>query len=719
MNLERDLIKLKEILQKKNYLSFDEVVKILEWSNKNRKSNKVIIMSWVDDGEIAIVKSGKITLPEKIGYKKGVFSIVKDRFAFVDIEKDDGEKEGIFIPKSSFNNALDGDIVLVKLTKEKDDKKGAEGEIVKIISREKKTIIGILQKNKNFSFVVPTRSIGKDIYIPKNMTLGAENEDLVAVEITFWGDDERKPEGKIIQVLGSISNTKNMIDALIFREGLNTEFSKEAMIEVKNIVDYSENEEKKIEKKFEGNRKDLRKLPIITIDGDDSKDLDDAVYVEKLENGNYKLIVAIADVAHYVKFGSNLDLEARTRGNSVYLVDRVLPMFPKEISNGVCSLNEREDKMTFSCEVEIDREGNVVSHDIYKSVINSLHRMTYGNVNKILAGDEELGRRYEDIKDMLFEMLELSKILRNKKYKRGSIDFDLAEIKVSLDMEGKVEEIGLRERGDGEKLIEDFMIVANEVVAERIFWLEIPSVYRTHEKPTKESIHSLNDTLAKFGYKIPNVDNIHPKQFQEIIENSRKKETSMLVHKMILMALKQARYTVENIGHFGLSSTYYTHFTSPIRRYSDLMVHRILNTVISEKSKSVCSEEELKSICTHISKTERVAMRAEDESVRIKLVEYMSEKIGEVFEVVVSGFNQRKVFFETQDYIECSWDVTTAEHYYEFDEENYLMKDRDDKTKVYNLGDKVKVVLEKTDLYNLEIAVSPIELEEDNDRVEA
>ena len=664
MNLERDLIKLKEILQKKNYLSFDEVVKILEWSNKNRKSNKVIIMSWVDDGEIAIVKSGKITLPEKIGYKKGVFSIVKDRFAFVDIEKDDGEKEGIFIPKSSFNNALDGDIVLVKLTKEKDDKKGAEGEVVKIISREKKTIIGILQKNKNFSFVVPTRSIGKDIYIPKNMTLGAENEDLVAVEITFWGDDERKPEGKIIQVLGSISNTKNMIDALIFREGLNTEFSKEAMIEVKNIVDYSENEEKKIEKKFEGNRKDLRKLPIITIDGDDSKDLDDAVYVEKLENGNYKLIVAIADVAHYVKFGSNLDLEARTRGNSVYLVDRVLPMFPKEISNGVCSLNEREDKMTFSCEVEIDREGNVVSHDIYKSVINSLHRMTYGNVNKILAGDEELGRRYEDIKDMLFEMLELSKILRNKKYKKGSIDFDLAEIKVSLDMEGKVEEIGLRERGDGEKLIEDFMIVANEVVAERIFWLEIPSVYRTHEKPTKESIHSLNDTLAKFGYKIPNVDNIHPKQFQEIIENSRKKETSMLVHKMILMALKQARYTVENIGHFGLSSTYYTHFTSPIRRYSDLMVHRILNTVISEKSKSVCSEEELKSICTHISKTERVAMRAEDESVRIKLVEYMSEKIGEVFEVVVSGFNQRKVFFETQDYIECSWDVTTAEHYY-------------------------------------------------------
>ena len=386
MNLERDLEKLKEVLKKKNYISFEKATKILEWSTKNRKSNKAIIMSWVDDGELSIVKSGKITLPEQISFIKGTFSIVKDRFGFVDIEKKGEEKEGIFIPKSAFNNALDGDKVLVRITREKNSEKGVEGEITKIISHEKKIVIGILQKNKNFSFVVPTRSIGKDIYIAKELTMGAENEDLVAVEIIFWGDDSKKPEGKIIQILGSINNTKNMIDALIFREGLKTEFSNEAMLEVKKMLEDAK--EEKI------NRKDLTKLPIITIDGDDAKDLDDAVYVEKLENGNFKLIVAIADVAHYVKFNSKLDLEARERGNSVYLVDRVLPMFPKEISNGLCSLNEKENKMTFSCEAEIDINGNVVNSDIYKSVINSVHRMTYNDVNKILDEDKELMEKY-------------------------------------------------------------------------------------------------------------------------------------------------------------------------------------------------------------------------------------------------------------------------------------------------------------------------------------
>lgn len=707
MNLESDLKKLKEALKKKNYLSIDEAIKILEWPVKDKKNNKALIMAWIDEGELGVVKSGKITLPEQVGFLKGTFSVVKDRFAFVDIEKDNGEKEGIFVPKPAFNNALDGDTVLVRITKEKSHDKGAEGEIVKIISHENKIVIGILQKNKNFSFVVPTRSIGKDIYISKELTLGAENEDLVAVEITFWGDETKNPEGKVIKVLGSISNTKSMIDALIIRENLKTEFSTEAMIEVKKMLENAQNEKK-------DDRKDLTKLAVITIDGADAKDLDDAVYVEKLENGNFKLIVAIADVSHYVKLNSKLDLEARERGNSVYLVDRVLPMFPKEISNGLCSLNEKEDKMTFSCEAEIDKDGNIISADIYKSVINSAHRMTYTDVNKILDGDEELTEKYQDIKEMLFDMLELSKILRAKKYKRGSIDFDLPEIKVSLDENGAIKEIGQRERGEGEKLIEDFMIVANEIVAERIFWLEIPSVYRTHEKPTRESIASLNETLAKFGYKIPNLDNIHPKQFQEIIENSRKREINMLVHKMILMALKQARYTVDNFGHFGLASKFYTHFTSPIRRYSDLMVHRILSNIISGNSnKMILSEEELIEICSHISKTERIAMKAEEESTRIKLVEYMSSKIGEVFEAVVTGFSQRKVFFETKENIECSWDITSAGHYYEFDEINYVMIDKEDRTKVYNLGDKVEVILQKTDLYTLEIAVSPIDILEE------
>ena len=325
----------------------------------------------------------------------------------------------------------------------------------------------------------------------------------------------------------------------------------------------------------------LETLPIITIDGEDAKDLDDAVYVEKLKNGNYRLIVSIADVSHYIQQDILLDKEAQKRGNSVYLVDRVLPMFPKEISNGVCSLNPRENKLTFTCEMEIDPSGKVVDSETYKSVIKTAHRMTYSNVNKILDGDEELTKEYGDIKDMLFTMFELSKILRDVKYQRGSIDFDIPEIKVVLDSEGKVESLKKRERGEAEKIIEDFMISANEAVAEKLFWLEIPSVYRTHDKPDPERIKTLNDTLAKFNYRIHSFEDLHPKRFQSIIEDSKDKDISMIVHKFILMSLKQARYTVDNTGHFGLASNYYTHFTSPIRRYSDLLVHRILGTTLN------------------------------------------------------------------------------------------------------------------------------------------
>lgn len=706
MNIEKDLIKLKQELENKKYISFDEITKLLEWSSKNKKNNRTIILSWLDKGDLVLVKQNKVGLPEKNGYVKGTFNVIKDKFAFVDILENE-EKQGIFIPKSAFNNALDGDIVLVKVTKEKRNNRGLEGEVIKIIEHQKKLIIGILEKSRNFSFVVPTRSIGRDIYIPKNWTKNTENKDLVAIEITFWGDRERKPEGKIVQILGSIDNSKNMIDALIFRESLNTDFSDEAMQEVKNL----KSKEKLEFSKIQAGRKDLRNLSIITIDGDDSKDLDDAVFVEKLENNNYRLIVSIADVAHYIKFNSNLDKEARERGNSVYLVDRVLPMFPKEISNGICSLNENEDKLTFTCEMEIDSQGNVVSSDIYKSIIKSKYRMTYNNVNKILDDDLDLNLKYKEIRKMLDEMLTLSKILRNKKYKRGSIDLDISEIKIILDEDEKVKEIKKRERGEAERIIEDFMIVANETVAERTFWLEENSIYRIHEKPTRESIYKLNETLMKLGYKIPNLDNIHPKQFQDIIENSKKRDISMLAHKMILMSLKQARYSTENKGHFGLSSKCYTHFTSPIRRYSDLMVHRVLNKIISNSvEKRDAFSSELETICEHISKTERVAMRAEDESVRIKLVEYMSNKIGEILDVIVVGFSQRKVFFETVDGIECSWDITTSRDYYEFDEENYLMKNRDNDKEVYNLGDKHRVILEKTNFLNLEIIVSPVEI---------
>ena len=698
MNLEKDLEKIKELLKDVKYLTLDQITSFLDWSPKKKKDNKTIILSWIDSGDLIMDKKHRLSLPENLGYVKGVFRIIKNKFAFVDKE-DSEEKEGIFIPKDEFNNALDGDTVLVEITEKKKSDKGAEGRVVKIIEHRKNTVVGILEKSKNFAFVIPTGSFGKDIYIPNSKIANADNRDLVAVEITFWGDDDRKPEGKIIKVLGSSTNSKNMIEALIYREGLSEEFSNEAMQQTKEVIkekiDYS-------------NRKDLTKLPIITIDGADAKDLDDAVYVEKLENGNYKLIVAIADVSHYVKKDTVLDLEARHRGNSVYLVDRVLPMFPKEISNGICSLNEKEEKLTFSCEMEIDLKGDVVNYEVYKSVIKSVHRMTYKDVNAILDGDKDLINEYSDIYEMLKQMLELSKILRAKKFTRGSIDFELPELKVVLDEDNnKVEKVLLRDRGEGEKIIEDFMIAANEIVAERIYWLELASIYRTHEKPDREKIVVLNEILAKFGYKIPNFDNLHPKQFQEIIERSKDKETSMLVHKTILRALKQARYTVEDIGHFGLSSSHYTHFTSPIRRYADLMVHRVLFSSIDNSIKQL-KLADLDEIAQHISKTERVAMKVEDESVRIKLVEYMQKRVGETFNVMVTGFAQKKVFFETDEHIECSWDVTTAINYYVFNEENYCMEDTNSDT-VFRLGDKIDVVLKRADLLTLEIAVVPLD----------
>ena len=698
MNLEKDLEKIKELLKDVKYLTLDQITSFLDWSPKKKKDNKTIILSWIDSGDLIMDKKHRLSLPENSGYVKGVFRIIKNKFAFVDKE-DSEEKEGIFIPKDEFNNALDGDTVLVEITEKKKSDKGAEGRVVKIIEHRKNTVVGILEKSKNFAFVIPTGSFGKDIYIPNSKIANADNRDLVAVEITFWGDDDRKPEGKIIKVLGSSTNSKNMIEALIYREGLSEEFSNEAMQQTKEVIkekiDYS-------------NRKDLTKLPIITIDGADAKDLDDAVYVEKLENGNYKLIVAIADVSHYVKKDTVLDLEARHRGNSVYLVDRVLPMFPKEISNGICSLNEKEEKLTFSCEMEIDLKGDVVNYEVYKSVIKSVHRMTYKDVNAILDGDKDLINEYSDIYEMLKQMLELSKILRAKKFTRGSIDFELPELKVVLDEDNnKVEKVLLRDRGEGEKIIEDFMIAANETVAERIYWLELASIYRTHEKPDREKIVVLNEILAKFGYKIPNFDNLHPKQFQEIIERSKDKETSMLIHKTILRALKQARYTVEDIGHFGLSSSHYTHFTSPIRRYADLMVHRVLFSSIDNSIKQL-KLADLDEIAQHISKTERVAMKVEDESVRIKLVEYMQKRVGETFNVMVTGFAQKKVFFETDEHIECSWDVTTAINYYVFNEENYCMEDTNSDT-VFRLGDKIDVILKRADLLTLEIAVVPLD----------
>lgn len=696
--LDKQLDKLKNILKGSKALTLDEITKAMGWSPKFKKENREILEIWINSGEIMKNKRNKYNIPENLGFIKGKFSNIKGKFGFVDTDT-----EGYFIPRSKFGTALDGDTVLINVTTP-EGKGKKEGEIVEVLVREKNTIIGIFEKKENFGFVRPTQSFGRDIYIPKNFFNKAKDGELVVVDVTFWGSDEKKPEGKILESIGNPFDTDNMIKALILREGLSEEFPDDVIAEARQIPTVvSEDEIKK--------RKDLRHLPIITIDGDDAKDLDDAVYVEKLDNGYYKLIVAIADVSHYIPTGSKLDKEAEKRGNSVYLVDRVLPMFPKEISNGICSLNPHEDKLTFSVELLIDSHGRAIDVQTYKSVIKTAHRMTYGNVNKIIAKDPETTEKYSDIVDMLFTMLELSKIIRAIKYNRGSIDFDLPEVKVVLDENKKVKYLKNIERGESERIIEDFMIMANEAVAEKLFWLEIPSVYRVHETPDPERVKTLSDTLSRFGYRLHSFEDIHPKKFQSIIEDSEARGINMIVHKMILMSLKQARYGVENLGHFGLSSNYYTHFTSPIRRYADLLIHRILNIAIHgypTKKQFGTLINYLPEVTQHISQTERKAMKVEDESVKIKIVEYMLDKIGDEFKATIVGFNNKKIFFETEEHVECFWDVTTAKNFYEFDENNYVMKDLDT-NREFHLGDKMEILIVRSDLQMLEIEVVPTE----------
>ena len=698
MNKEKELAKLKVFLEgKKKGKGLSEIIEAMAWSKKHKKENRKFLDELVEEGLLGRNKGDRYCLLEEGGYLQGTLEVIKNKFAFVD-----GQEFSVFVPRSKFESATHGDEVLVKITEDKEGKK-KEGEVVKVLKRSSNRVIGIFEMSKSFGFVVPTHSFGKDIYIPKKYCVGIPNKKLVVVEIDFWGDAERKPEGKIVEVLGDPFNTNVMIEALIERDGLSEDFISEVKREIKELRELDEKDIKE--------RKDLRNLPIVTIDGEDAKDLDDAVYVEKLPNGGYRLIVAIADVSHYVKQGSALDKEAFARGNSVYLVDRVIPMFPRELSNGLCSLNPHENKATLTCDMIFDANGKLVDHEVYKSVIKTVERMTYTGVNKLLAGDEETTDRYKDIKEMFFTMWELSKILRGIKRKRGSIDFDLPEIKVILDENKKVKYLKNRDRGESERIIEDFMIAANECVAEKLFWMELPSIYRTHEKPDAERIKTLNESLEKFDFRIHNYDDLHPGVFQKIIDDSKEKGLNMIIHKLILMSLKQARYTKDNFGHFGLSSNYYTHFTSPIRRYADLVVHRILSETLKgyPNGKFVkYYEQNLDEIGAHISKTERTAMKLEEESVKIKVVEYMMDKIGEEYKARVTGMSKNWIFFETEDYVEVQFDVIAAKGYYEKNDVTLTMTERDS-GKTYHIGDELRVMVTRADLKELIVEVVPVE----------
>ena len=697
---ERELKYLKQVLSEYEF-TFQEILQLLEWSQKKRKMYKQLLNVWEESGEIYLKRNGKYTLPEKEGFVKGEISISSGNFGFLDING----QASVFIPGTYLNTAMNGDTVLVRILKESSDNRKREGEVYKVIKRNRDVIVGIFEHNLSFGFVRP-RNSPKDIYIPKKLIRGAKTGDLVAVKVDFWGDDERKPEGGIVSILGSPKDTEALISSLLLNEGIEEKFPNEVLQELDKIdEDFSAELE---------NRKDLRHLDIITIDGSDAKDLDDAVYVEKTEDG-YKLFVSIADVSYYVKENTELDTEALKRGNSIYLVDRVIPMLPRKLSNNLCSLNPNEDKLTFTVEMDLDKRGKVIKNDFYKSVIKSKYRMTYENVNTILEKDEEseeyrnLYDKYRKIDDMLKNMLELSKIIRSNKKRRGSIDFELPEIKVVLDENKAVKDIVLRSRGEAERIIEDFMVIANETVAEKLFWEEIPAIYRVHEDPDKAKVQALNETLIKFGYSLKGLEEIHPGKFQNIIERTTGLPEGYLIHKLILRAMQRARYANKNLGHFGLASKYYLHFTSPIRRYSDLIVHRMLGRSIekfmNEKEKAKYGAN-FEAIASSISRTERVADKLEEDSVKIKLIEYMQDKIGQVYVARLSGMNKNKIFMELENHVEVVYNVTTARDNFIYDEENFKIVDKRN-NESYTMGSTMKVSIVSASYAKMEIEVIP------------
>ena len=690
----KELTYLKQLLEERE-LNFKDIMVVLNWSSKKRKKNKEILDEWERTGEIYLKKNGKYTLATKMGLIKGEISIANGKFGFLDIQ---GEKS-VFIAGPNLNTAMDGDTVLVKVTKESVNSKSREGEVLQILIRGKSIVIGEYQQNDNFGFV-RSRDNYKDIYISRKKKKNAKDGDLVAVKLYFWGDSERKPEGEIISVLGDSEDTSALIKALLINSGITEEFSQEVTEEVGKI---SENIQAEI-----ANRKDLRDLDIITIDGEDAKDLDDAVYVEKNEKG-YKLLVSIADVSFYVKEGTELNKEAVKRGNSIYLVDRVIPMLPRKLSNNLCSLNPSEDKLTFTVEMHFDDKGKLIKNDFYRSVIKSKYRMTYTNVNRIIDKEDEVINEYRPIVKMVNEMLELSKILRDAKKRRGSIDFELPETKVVLGEDKKIADIVLRKRGEAERLIEDFMVVTNETVAEKLFWEEIPTIYRVHEDPDKAKMLTLNETLIKFGYSLTNIDEMHPGKFQAIIDKTINLPEGYLIHKLILRAMQRARYSNKNLGHFGLASKYYLHFTSPIRRYSDLIVHRMLAKSIEKFIKDKEKDKYMAAfdvISTSISKTERVADKLEEDSKKIKLVEYMKDKIGEVFVARISGMNKNKIFMELENHVEVVYNVNVEKDDFTYDEENFKITDT--KTgESYTMGNAINVFVTNASYDKLDIEVIP------------
>ena len=644
-----------------------------------------------EDGYIGKTKKGKIASPKSMGYFVGKFVAHRKGFGFV--ESDEEYTQDLFIPAADVNGAMHNDRVVAEITKPATDERRAEGAIIKVLEREITKVVGEFQSNKTFGFVIADeKKFNQDIYIPKKYFSGAKDGDKVVVQITIWPQAGRKPEGKIIEVLGPKGEKEVEILSIIRAHGLPEEFPKKVLEEAQKVAVPIPQEE--IDRRL-----DIRDLNIFTIDGEDAKDLDDAISIERLSNGNFKLGVHIADVTHYVHEKSKLDKEALKRATSVYLVDTVIPMLPKTLSNGVCSLNPHEDKLTLSVFMEIDRKGNVKQYDIKETIINSKARMTYTEVSDILENDdEELKAKYSHVVEEFKTAEVLAKILMERRNRRGAIDFDFPEAKIILTPEGKVSDIKEYERRISNRIIEEFMLITNETVAEHYFWLNIPFVYRIHETPSPEKMQELGKFVSTFGYTIKgDLEEVHPKALQSIISAIKGKKEEEAISTIMLRSLKQARYSPECSGHFGLAAQYYSHFTSPIRRFPDTTVHRLLRKYLFkaqiDKDSIMSEEQKLPYIAEHSSKKERDSIDCEREVDDMKKAEYMMDHIGENYTGMISGITSFGMFIELPNLIEGLIKIDSlTDDVYTFDESTITLKGKKNK-RGYRLGDNVDVVV--------------------------
>ncbi|AQQ52673.1 ribonuclease R [Planococcus lenghuensis] len=642
------------------------------------------------EGQGLLVRSraNRYGVPERMNLMRGKFIGHQRGFGFVAPEE--SGMDDVFVPPTEVNGAINGDKVLVRVSESSSGDR-REGTIVRILERGTTKVVGTFQANRGFGFVVPDdKKLNMDVFIAKDDTLGAVDGHKVVVEITGWPEGRMSATGIVTQILGHKNDPGVDILSIIHKHGIETEFPPDVLAEAEAIPD-------EIDPADLSDRRDLRDEMIVTIDGADAKDLDDAVQVKKLDNGNYKLGVHIADVSHYVKEGSAIDREAFDRATSVYLTDRVIPMIPHRLSNGICSLNPRVDRLTLSCEMVMNSSGEVVSHEIFQSVIKTDARMTYKEVYEILEEDnQELKEQYADLVPMFEQMRDLAAILRNKRMDRGAIDFDFKESKIIVDEDGYPVDVVVRERTVSERLIEEFMLAANETIAEHFHWMDVPFLYRIHEEPKAEKLQRFFEFVTNFGIVVKGTSNqVHPRALQEIVDSIEGTPEEPVISTMLLRSMQQAKYSEDSVGHFGLSTEFYTHFTSPIRRYPDLIVHRLIRTYHINKDLSAGTrahwDANMPEIAQHTSDRERRAVDAERDTDALKKAQYMADKIGEEFEGIVSSVTNFGIFVELPNTIEGLVHVSNlTDDFYRFDDRQMMMIGERTK-KQFRIGDEVTV----------------------------